>query len=118
MAPFFLQSSEGTAVENPTSPVPSPATSSSRSEREEPPAKRKKSCGSTQEERAAELLEQRTVVLARMAQCMETPTLAPDDCSAFGTVVAGHIRHMSVPDRAECQAAILALITDRLQGYK
>lgn len=114
MAVFF-QSGEGTPVENPTSPIASPATSC-RSEREEPPAKRRKSGGTTQEERATELLEQRTQALARMAQCMETP--APDECSAFGAVVAGHIRHMSVPDRAECQAAIMALISDRLKGYK
>ncbi|XP_077545310.1 uncharacterized protein LOC144158349 [Haemaphysalis longicornis] len=108
-------SGEGTAAENhPPSPVPSPAATS-HSERDEPPAKRGRSGG---QERAAELLELRTAALAKMAQCMDAPMPAPDDCSAFGAVVAGHIRQMTGPQRAECQAAIMALISERLQRYQ
>lgn len=59
------------------------------------------SCG--QEQRAAELMEQRTEALAKMAQCMETPTLAPDECSAFDAVVSGHLQNKTVPEHAECK---------------
>lgn len=58
------------------------------------------SCG--REQRAAELMEQRTEALTKIAQCMETPTLETNKFSAFDAVVSGDLRHITVLEHAEC----------------
>lgn len=62
---------------------------------------------------AVSLLEQRTAMLTRLAQCIKTPA-APDGCAAFGVVIAGYLRRMPVMQRAHCQTAVMSVIMKHL----
>lgn len=57
-------------------------------------------------------LEERPSTPKKPAQA---ESLTPDDCAAFGSVVAEYLRHMPLASRARCQAAILSLIPSFLQ---
>lgn len=62
---------------------------------------------------ALSLLEQRTAMLTRLAQCIKTPAV-PDGSAAFGAVVAGYLRKMPGLQRAHCQTEVMSLIRKHL----
>lgn len=76
--------------------------------RYEPPAKRRKILS------AASRFEEQTALLNRIAQRMKNTPVLNDACAAFGTVVAGYLRKMTVVQRGECQAAVMRVIMTHL----